>query len=569
MVRRPSASLQFREAAQPAFERIRRDRERVSERAAPLLALIEERLFDVDLDLRLRKRLELLPDDVVREFYDALGLRPREYVRERRLDVANLLLRTTRWPVWQVAAEVGFLNTKQLQYAFKTRTGSAPSTVRPEPSETEAAKARTSDRAPEHSVRLEVQGAVGMLDSQATVALVQRLRALVPSVKRREPSRPVLELSMPGYRRERELAATLWKTAGDLPTRHLRHVLCRRLRFESPALFRLLGEKGREIGRRDRKRGVDVVGLGVEVLEANAEALGESVHDLLTVGWSWTANQRRFALDFPGVEEALGFARQEWETPRETCDPLAEAEYRLIEGTFRLCQRRFHQAFTSLDRSIELSRNSGNHTVLLQALVQKADALRHSGEHPSTTVPLLREALKLVGKDDKYLQLSLYGQLAASYALTREKDKLDEVLPRAQALCDELNHELGHNQLLWVKGLASAAQGEDLAVRVLHEARNGFSALGALAHFAFVSLDLTDLHIERGEIPLALEMATGLLPILESFQIHREVLAAMRILRHVAAEKCITQEVVNNVRTCLRSIRGQVLMQWKTERARE
>ena len=481
MVRRPSASLQFREAAQPAFERIRRDRERVSERAAPLLALIEERLFDVDLDLRLRKRLELLPDDVVREFYDALGLRPREYVRERRLDVANLLLRTTRWPVWQVAAEVGFLNTKQLQYAFKTRTGSAPSTVRPEPSETEAAKARTSDRAPEHSVRLEVQGAVGMLDSQATVALVQRLRALVPSVKRREPSRPVLELSMPGYRRERELAATLWKTAGDLPTRHLRHVLCRRLRFESPALFRLLGEKGREIGRRDRKRGVDVVGLGVEVLEANAEALGESVHDLLTVGWSWTANQRRLHLDWPGSEEAFGFAREEWETPRASPDPLAEAEYCSLLASFRFYQGRLNQARQLSDRAIELLRLFGDKGLLVRALSLRTD-IAQADSNPREWIPYLSEALKIVEENENpYLASTLWTQLTMAYILAGETANADASLTHAKALWGPSFPKPCTHQFLWLEGLIRRGQDQyRLAEQLFQESRAGLAEDGEM-----------------------------------------------------------------------------------------
>jgi AraC-like DNA-binding protein/tetratricopeptide (TPR) repeat protein len=566
MVRRPAASLQFREAAQPTFERIRRDRERVSERAAPLLALIEERLFDVDLDLRLRKRLELLPDDVVREFYDALGLRPREYVRERRLDVANLLLRTTRWPVWQVAAEVGFLNTKQLQYAFKTRTGSAPSTVRPEPSETEAAKARTSDRAPEHSVRLEVQGAVGMLDSQATVALVQRLRALVPSVKRREPSRPVLELSMPGYRRERELAATLWKTAGDLPTRHLRHVLCRRLRFESPALFRLLGEKGREIGRRDRKRGVDVVGLGVEVLEANAEALGESVHDLLTVGWSWTANQRRLHLDWPGSEEAFGFAREEWETPRASPDPLAEAEYCNLLASFRFHQGRLNQARQLSERAIDLLRVLGDKDLLVRVLSLRTD-IAQADSNPRESIPYLVEALKIVDDNENpYLAGTLSTQLTMAYILAGETSNASDALGQAKALWRPDFSKLCANQLVWLEGLICHRQGRyQLAEQHLQESRAGLAEEGEMGHFAFVTLALAELYVEESNAKSALKLISEIIPILETFAVHRGVLTAIRLLRAAERDDTISLELLAEINKCLTPIQGRLLARRSAE----
>ncbi|HEX9681000.1 MAG TPA: AraC family transcriptional regulator, partial [Anaerolineales bacterium] len=127
MVSHDAKSAPFHQAAEPTLERIRRDRERLSPRAAPLVAFIEEHLFEPDLDLRLRKRVDALADDVGRELYQVLGASPREYARQRRLDVAERLFRGTRWKVWEVSAATGWKSPKQLAKQFKRRTGLSPS----------------------------------------------------------------------------------------------------------------------------------------------------------------------------------------------------------------------------------------------------------------------------------------------------------------------------------------------------------------------------------------------------------------------------------------------------------
>lgn len=558
MVRRNSRSTQFREAALPALERVRRDRERVSDRAVPILAFIEEWLFDVDLDLRLSRQIEALPQYVVQEFCVELGLRPLEYVRERRVDVAERLLRTTRWPVYQVAAELGFRNTKQLQYAFKTRTGRSPSEVRPEPSE--ADEPRKSGRDPKHSALLEVQGVIGALEPQAMVALVQRLRSLAPSMKRREPSRPLFELSMPGYERERELAESVWRAAGALPTRHLRHLLCRRLRFQSPALFRLLGEKGREIGRRDRKRGVAMVGLGVEVLEANAEAFGESVHDLLTVGWSWTSNQRRLQLDWPGSEEALGFARQEWETPRASRDPLAEAEFRFWEGTLRLYQRRFDEALEALNRAIELSRGSTNRELFVQSLVQRTELSRHIDD-PESAAKDLREASEYIKvQENPFLMLSIYTNLIALYMRLGRLEETSGVFRKAEDLSRAIDNRLVEAQLLWLKGLVLKRRSEiDSAESLLREAYDLLVEQNEMAHASVAALDLMELYIDSGRASVARDLVYQTISILESLKLHRETLTAIKLLRSAAETGVLNLTVIESVRSKLRYLKRDAI----------
>jgi len=558
MVSRNAKPAQFREAAEPTLEEIRRDRGRVSERAVPLVAFIEEHLFDADLDLRLGKRIGALPEETVRDFYEGLGLAPSTYARERRLDVAERLLRGTRWKVWRVADETGFRSAKQLAVWFKRRTGKSPSDVRPAPSAAAAEEPRESDR--EHSVQLEVRALAGALAPQARVALIQRLRSLYPAVPRREPSRPLFGLSMPGYPHERKLAAAVWKAARDLPGERLRRALCQRLRFRSPALFRLLGERGREIGRHDRKRGVVVTETGVEVLEANADAFGESVHDLMTVGWSWTANQRRLLLDWPGAEEAFGFACQEWETPRASRDPLAEAEYCNLLASFRLFQRLFDEAAHLADRALLLLRMLDDRDLLIRVLILRADIDLTAGRSEES-IPYLREALEHVDeKDDPYLALSLSSQLAVAYFNVGELESALEAVSQSKVLNTTLALDIVQSQLLWLEGLISKERGRgDCAEQQLEGSRSGFIELGEMGHFAFVTLALVELLVEQDRVPRALMMISEIIPVLETFKIHREILAAVRLLRAAVEDAEISLELLRRIKDCLKPIRGKLL----------
>jgi AraC-like DNA-binding protein/tetratricopeptide (TPR) repeat protein len=556
MVSHDAKSAPFHQAAEPTLKRIRRDRERLSPRAAPLVAFIEEHLFEPDLDLRLRKRVDALADDVGRELYQVLGASPREYARQRRLDVAERLFRGTRWKVWEVSAATGWKSPKQLAKQFKRRTGLSPSQVWPEPAAGESEAPR--GQASEQSVRLEVQAVYGAVEPPGMVALVQRIRALYPAPPRQmPPSRPAVKLSTSGHRREEETAARTWAVVRDMPAEQMRRALCQRLRFGSPALFRLLGEKGREIGRRDRKRGVALVELGVEVLEANADAFGESVHDLLTVGWSWTANQRRFALDHSGGEEALGFARQEWEMPRASRDSQAEAELHLIEGTFRLFQRRFDEARNALTLSIELSRQTRRPDTLVKALLQRVELARHVDD-PQLAADDLHEVLGVMAdrEEQPYLMLSIYTSLIALYM---RLDRLEEVIPlfdAAEPMAKSVDSPLINAQLLWLKGLVCKRRSDlEAAESLLSDAHHVLISKGETCHAAVLALDLMELFVEKGLTVKARNLAIETIAVLQTLKLHREILAAMKLLRSALESDGLDLIVLDKVRKSLRSLK--------------
>ena len=63
---------------------------------------------------------------LVRRFRRALGIAPSDYAAEKRMERARLLLETTRLPVEEVAARVGYAESSAFRRAFQRRTGLAP-----------------------------------------------------------------------------------------------------------------------------------------------------------------------------------------------------------------------------------------------------------------------------------------------------------------------------------------------------------------------------------------------------------------------------------------------------------
>ena len=72
----------------------------------------------------------LSPDHFLRAFKSAVGQTPHQYVLERRITLAQQLLRGSRLPLGEVASASGFRNASHFAASFKQRTGVTPSAWR-------------------------------------------------------------------------------------------------------------------------------------------------------------------------------------------------------------------------------------------------------------------------------------------------------------------------------------------------------------------------------------------------------------------------------------------------------
>ena len=112
-------------AAAESIERIRRDRAEAPERVKPLLAYLEEHVFDQGLNVkRLLRACCVGEDSLVITFHSAVGQPPRRYIEDLRLETARRLLAETDLAIWQISELVGFSDLAVFSHAFLRRGAS-------------------------------------------------------------------------------------------------------------------------------------------------------------------------------------------------------------------------------------------------------------------------------------------------------------------------------------------------------------------------------------------------------------------------------------------------------------
>jgi tetratricopeptide (TPR) repeat protein len=263
------------------------------------------------------------------------------------------------------------------------------------------------------------------------------------------------------------------------------------------------------------------------------------------------ANARRLALDHLAAEQGFLIAEAEWSLA-EKRDPLVEAEFLFYKATLRWFQRSHGEALRLVTRGIDLSRRLGVPVLLARSLILRAGVRKNVGDLPAT-IPDLREALELINEHDHlYLSCVAYTHLATSHIRLEDYEEAAKVVSQARELCRELEYEIGWYQVLWLDGLVQQGLGQYLpAERFLEEAHQGFIKLRERGYAAVIALDRGMLCHKQGRHSDVLALASQAIPILESFKIRREVLAALKLLRAALEKQEVTMALLQQVRDCL------------------
>jgi AraC-like DNA-binding protein len=119
------------QAATESLARIRRHRRRAPNRVRPLLAYLEEHLFDPGLTVeRWCRECGVRDSDVLRQLTVLVGLTPYAYVEDLRLETACRLLADTAILIREVAAMVGYGHVRVFGRAFVRWSGVRPGDYR-------------------------------------------------------------------------------------------------------------------------------------------------------------------------------------------------------------------------------------------------------------------------------------------------------------------------------------------------------------------------------------------------------------------------------------------------------
>ncbi len=123
----PSAKAAFKAAAAAAIERVRQDHLRAPKDVKPILAYLEQHLFDPELNVSsLYQACGISYKYYSRLFAFSLGARPGQYIEARRLEVAAKLLRETNHSASKICEMVGYSGLRVFSQAFNRWAGIRP-----------------------------------------------------------------------------------------------------------------------------------------------------------------------------------------------------------------------------------------------------------------------------------------------------------------------------------------------------------------------------------------------------------------------------------------------------------
>ncbi len=581
------------EAARESIERIQLDRRKAPQRLKPLLAYIEENLFNPTLDVnQLKRSCGVRDNSVPIQFHSAVGRPPHGYIEDRRLETACRLLAETHLKIWQISELLGYSSIQVFSRAFSRWSGQRPTLFRkkarrgndPDPDREDRPRRggqKRFDRSliATESLRKALDGELPIEEAQT---LIERLLSLYPACRESandsgstaaddsssgggafapelsaEPHPDAESAQLRGNARDQYLAETIWSSLeGQTPEQQAE--ILGETTVTSAALFNLLIEKSREIGRRDPTLGVQTAELAVASLEALVRRRGDEKQfaSLKARGWTRIANARSLAADLRGAE--LGFDEAERLLEAGGREPAVEAEVLAYKASLRRDQRRFLEARELLDHARTSCPDTESDLLAKILLIQAS--VRFEEGNPTAAIPFLEEALPLAAKtEDTILRLAIYHNLVATYSEAGWYQKAVKLLPVAKELSEQ--HGTGYNKIRfhWLEGLVARGLGDlEQAEEALLGASEAVSEMGDGFNTALVSLDLADLYARQNRTTDLVSLCQSMAPVSSMLQNHHEATVALQIFQRAAEEQSVTSMVVEKARKVLLRSQKQV-----------
>ena len=327
--------------AEDTFKRIRADRQRASVRVAQLLEVIEERLLDPDLDVQQMLRAAGQRDpNVSTQFSSELGLSPWAYVLEARMELAGRMLTSSKFEVWRIGTQVGYLSPGSFSRAFKKWSGKSPGKFR------KAARSPAAEEpvpVPDEMVsRQAIRRAVaGQLPAEQAEMLAEQLFGLGKLVcaSYQQMSQPEDGSMMV----ESTMARNLWRWIKDLPFEvQMRAVESQAPRYHTPALFNRLCTASVEA--REPIRALELATLALASLQAIEDRLGEADFSIYARASAVVGYAQCGVGNLDEAERQLARAAQVLDQAGDEAHPVVVAELCFYQAALEVERENFEEA---------------------------------------------------------------------------------------------------------------------------------------------------------------------------------------------------------------------------------
>lgn len=246
------------------------------------------------------------------------------------------------------------------------------------------------------------------------------------------------------------------------------------------------------------------------------------------------ANAFRVGGDFTATREAFARADESW-AQGDGGDPAG-----LLDGVSRLSLKASflqndgctEEALSLIEQALQDARTDHARGRLL---IKRATSLEIAGEYAAAIETLWQAEPLIAGEREPRLLFACTFNVSVDYCHLELYKDAEVLLPRVEALGQDLRTKLDAFRILWLRGRIRAGLGHREEARAaLAQVRQHFEAEQIPYDYAVVSLELATLYLDQGRTGLVKLLATEMLWIFEGQGVHQEALAALALFRHAA-----------------------------------
>ncbi|HYU34067.1 MAG TPA: hypothetical protein VEW48_18080 [Thermoanaerobaculia bacterium] len=317
-------------------------------------------------------------------------------------------------------------------------------------------------------------------------------------------------------------------------------------RFANPHLIHKLVEMSDAVRYENATRMLHLAHLARLAAEACTVAIAGSapkLADLRAIGWRQYANSLRIAGRLQEAEETFANARRF--CAEGTGDPPLRAALLGRLGSLRIHQRRFDEAIALADEVDRIYSELGESHLFATNLVQKSTAQIYAGEADAAVQTLNRAIALIDNEGDPHLLLAACHNLIRAYIEIGKPEQALSLFFEVQGLYQDCQDPVIVLKAGWQQGQILRDLGHLRAAEMaLLQARQGFLEMELFYEVALVSLDLSAVYLQLGEIEKLHEAVTEMVPIFKSLGVDREVLAALLQLQKADQQSRETSELI-------------------------
>jgi tetratricopeptide (TPR) repeat protein len=324
-------------------------------------------------------------------------------------------------------------------------------------------------------------------------------------------------------------------------------------RFQTWGLLEMILDQSWERRGVSRVQSEELVGLAIHLApHLNVSYYQrELIADLQARAWGYKGNLRRMASDFAGAEEAFQVAYSHLK--EGTREPLERAIFLDLKASLRGTQRRPEEAKRLLRRAITIFLHQGDDHRAGKSLVSLSWVHSNAGETEQAIV-VLQKSLGLIDpSQDERLMLCAWHNLIEYLASLGRYIEAQGFYRKARPLYRKYSEdcEFGARRL-WVKGKIARGLGQALEAETLFmAARERYLTDDVPYEAALVSMELAVLYAEQNRTAELKRLATEMLSIFSSRNVHRETLAALMFLKQAVDAERLTIQTVAGITSFL------------------